>query len=148
MLKWVNRIWVGVAIVLPAMFGLMLLTVPGQMPTLKPTIDTVAGIAGTSDMVGMLYSLAGMSGARDIVFSGVLIAALLLLEPKAMGILIAGRGVIDLTDGLQSLAKGQAAAAMPLVFGMISFAVAYLILRDPAGAGLTRTPAVPQRKGR
>jgi hypothetical protein len=146
MIKWVIRIWVGVAIILPCLFGVMLLTVPGQLPTLKPTIDSVAGTAGTSALIGLLYSVAGMTGARDIIFSGVLIAALRFLEPKALGVLIVGRGFIDLSDGLQSLAKGQSAGAMPLVFGVISFGVAYLILRQPA-ASIAAAPT-SQRKGR
>jgi hypothetical protein len=131
MIKWVIRIWVGVAIILPCLFGIMLLAIPGQMPTLAPTVTSAAGTAGADALISLLFGVAGMAGARDIIYSGLIIAALRLLEPKALGVLIVGRGFIDLSDGLQSLVKGQSAGAMPLVFGVISFVVAYLILRQP-----------------
>lgn len=118
MTTWVTRIWIGLAIILPALIGLALIFAPDQVAPEGATINTVAG----------------MVGVRNLVYSGVLIAAALMLGPKAVGVLVAGRGATDLLDGLLSLIEGQpvALAAGPIVMALISFGVAYLLLNQPA----------------
>ena len=130
MIKWVVRIWVGLAIILPALLGL------AMMFGLMPPGMTVARAAS-------------MTGLRNVVAGGVVLAAALLLDPKAVGVLLIGRGATDLLDSLTGLASGEAiATAMaPLILSIISFVVAYLILRDPNTAIFARTPT-SQRKGR
>ena len=133
MIKWVVRIWVGLAIVVPALLGLALIFSPSQFAPAGITIESVAG----------------MVGVRNVVYSGVTVAAALMLGPKGLGVVIAGRGATDLLDGLRGLVGGEAISTVvfPLVTSILSFGVAYLLLSQSA-TSTTPTPAVPQRKGR
>ncbi len=118
-MKWAIRIWVGAAVLLPALIGLGLLFAPMAMTPADSPIATPAALAGTA-------------GTRDIVYSGVIVAAIFMLGWKAVGVLMVGRGVIDLVDGIRGMLLGApfAGAIMPIIFALFSFAVAFVLLRQ------------------
>lgn len=122
-MNWAIRIWVGAAVVLPALIGLGLLFAPAAMAPADSPVATVAALAGTA-------------GTRDLVYSGVLVAAVFLLGWKAVGVLMIGRGVIDLLDGVRAIALGGplAGAIVPIIFAVLSFAVGFVLLRQSQAA--------------
>jgi hypothetical protein len=80
-----------------------------------------------------LADVASMAGVRNIVFSLMVAYAAFALPKAAVALLVAGRGLTDLADGLLGIASAGVSGQviMPIVLAVISFVVAYLITKLP-----------------
>lgn len=116
-MKWVVRIWIILAIVLPALIGLALVFNPSAMAQPWVTIETLAHQVGT----------------RDLIFSLLIVIAVFMLPKSAVALLLLGRGLIDLSDGIWAFAAGAAmpTPVVPIVLGIVSLVVAYLVWKMP-----------------
>jgi hypothetical protein len=117
MKKTLSTLWVWLAIVLPALFAFGLAADPAK------TIEMNSG-------AGVVY----MFALRQLVFAGVTLFAWLKLPRRTTALLLAGRGVTDLGDGVVTFAlTGSPMAAVPVVMAVVSFVVmAALWAEEPA----------------
>ena len=117
-MKWFVWIWTALVVIIPALIGLGLVMDPQGMP-------------GSAEI--SLADVAAMAGVRNIVFSLLVAYAAFKMPKAAVALLIAGRGLTDLVDGLMAMTHsgvGQQ-SIMPVVMGVISLAAAYLITKLP-----------------
>jgi hypothetical protein len=126
-MKWVVRIWIILAIVLPALIGLALVFNPSAMAQPWVTIETLAHQVGT----------------RDLIFSLLIVIAVFMLPKSAVALLLLGRGLIDLSDGIWAFAGGAAmpTPVVPIVLGIVSLVVAYLVWKMPGQRVFGAAPA-------
>jgi hypothetical protein len=107
-----SKIWAWIAVILPALLGLLLLTNPHASPQISSPDE-----------------LARMVGIRNVVYSLILLPALLMFPNRVVALLLAGRGLTDLADGVASVASGAqlGPSLFPIVTSIISFAAAYYL---------------------
>jgi hypothetical protein len=109
------KVWAWLAVILPAIFGVLLLVSPQ-----------------TGTQMNSPEVLAELVGIRQLVYSLVLLVAILAFPGRVVALLLAGRGLTDLSDGLASIiATGGLGGPtlFPLVTAVISFAAAYYLFR-------------------
>ena len=111
----------ALAVLLPAAFGAMMLVTP------QTIVDAMPG-----------PQIAQMVGIRQLVYSAMLAAALIMFPARVVGLLLAGRGLTDLADFVVQVAgTGTVAgpALFPLITSLVSFAAAYVLYaKTPAAS--------------
>ncbi len=134
MAKTLARLWAYVAVVLPALLGILMLV--SAQTALQMT--TPEGLAHTA-------------GIRNVVYALVLLVALLSMSNRVVGLLLAGRGLTDLADTIATVVTTGSLAGpviFPLVTSVISFAAAYyLYFRSAGAAGTSPRSAEPTSGG-
>jgi hypothetical protein len=131
-MKWFVWVWTALVVIIPALIGLGLILNPGGMP-------------GGAEIT--LADVAAMAGVRNIVLSLLVAYAAFRMPKGAVALLIVGRGLTDLVDGLMAMASGGVgqASVMPVVMGGISLVAAYLITKLAGdrifGAGTAQSTA-------
>lgn len=115
-----SRFWAWMAVLLPAGFGAFLLFSPDVAAQSMPATAFVEQV-----------------GIRQLVYSGILLVALLSLPARVVGLIVAGRGVTDLADAVAAVAaSGVTPQAMfPLVTAVFSFAAAYYLYTKAPSSG-------------
>ena len=117
------RGWAWLAVLLPAGFGAVMLVSPQSI------ITTMAMTAP---------HIAQMVGIRQLVYSGMLAAALVMFPARVVGLLLAGRGLTDFADFVTDVVGTGTVvgpALFPLITSLISFTAAYVLYsKTPAAS--------------
>lgn len=110
------QVWIWLAVVMPAIVGLVLLLNPSSFSSQPLEVGDVAR----------------MVAIRNLVYSAVFLTVVLTQPKKVIGILLFGRGLTDFADSTSAmLAAGQVEqmTLMPLASSIISFFASYYLLK-------------------
>lgn len=117
--KSLARTWAYLAVVLPALLGVIV----AANPQAALQMTTPEGLAHSF-------------GIRNVVYALVLLVALRIMPNRVVGLLLAGRGLTDLADAIATfITTGSVAgpALGALVSSLISFSAAYYLYYRAAG---------------
>lgn len=114
--KRLTSVWLWASVVLPALFGVFFLIAAPKMLEQTPAV-----------------AVAHQVGIRQLVYAGVLAFAILRLPRRVAAVLLVGRGVTDVLDGVDMLIQSGVSGPVlfPLIAGAISFGVAWVLSREP-----------------
>jgi hypothetical protein len=110
------KTWAYLAVILPTLLGLTFLFNPSSFIMPDATVADIAKVVGI----------------RDLVYSGVLLYAVLTWQKRFIGVLLIGRGATEIMDTLAILTSQGSIGTqemVPIIFAIISFTTAYILLK-------------------
>ena len=113
------KLWVGLATLIPALIGLLLIVNPSSAMAMSglSTNDLIFGV-----------------GARNLVYGVVTLLAILYFSRSVVGLMLIGRGLTEMFDTLGAAISGSPigpGTISPFVSGIITFVVAYALIKEP-----------------